>query len=307
MRKGRRIFLLLIVAASGVLVWALLSGHGLEPVYKGKPLSYWLAAYDAMNYLAVPTNDSSPPTWQAANEAIRQMGTNAIPGLLRRLEQHDSRFKLRVMGWSRNSKVFSRYYNSLDQDTKAYNAFVELGPAASNAVPGLLRIVDRDHSAFAQQAVPGILGHIGPAAASAVPVLLQRGITHTNAIVRNNSIYALRSIFPDPKLVVPEFIKCLDDPDPLVRAQAARGLGDYNEDAKAAFPRLVKLYQDEPHTTAKAATISGEPIVDPDSTLFPLLSPPDVKDEAAEAMGKIDYWGAKRAKAQTKDKIVFDQ
>src|SRR6185436_8807900 len=104
-----------------------------------------------------------------------------------------------------------------------------------NAVPDLIVIFDKNPAPFPQTAVPAIIGRIGPAARPAIPAML-RGLTHTNAMVRNNAIVALGKIHAEPGVVVPGLRKCLSDPNAHVRTQAALALGNFGREAQSAVP-----------------------------------------------------------------------
>ena len=69
--------------------------------------------------------------------------------------------------------------------------------------------------------------------------------SHTNAVVRNNSIAALGKIKAEPTLVLPALIKCLNDPIPFVRAQAANSLAKFGKEAQSAVPALLELRRKE--------------------------------------------------------------
>ena len=63
--------------------------------------------------------------------------------------------------------AFHQDYHPFTPTIEFWNGFdglAALGPAASNAVPQLVRMLERDPSPFTQQAVPVILGRVGPAA-----------------------------------------------------------------------------------------------------------------------------------------------
>src|SRR6185437_14630951 len=87
MKKRKRILLIavvsLIICASGLLLY--ISHEPLEPSYEGKPLGYWLNA----NISGQREPGFSPTVWEA-KLAIRQMGTNCLPQLLRMLRRHES-------------------------------------------------------------------------------------------------------------------------------------------------------------------------------------------------------------------------
>jgi hypothetical protein len=116
----RRIFLitLLALALMGGLVWLALPPR--EPVYQGKTLSEWLEP--GLN---------APGT----EEAIRHIGTNGIPTLLRMLRAHDSKLKLQLVELAQKQHlVKSHFIPASDRNYEAAGAFDVLGPAVSNAV-----------------------------------------------------------------------------------------------------------------------------------------------------------------------------
>src|SRR5713226_7443011 len=84
MGKKRGILLVvLFVALAGGVVWML--SRPAEPAYQGKPLRAWL---EEINAFGVPGD-----TNQAAFAAFREMGTNAVPALLKIIESGDSPFQ----------------------------------------------------------------------------------------------------------------------------------------------------------------------------------------------------------------------
>lgn len=246
MRKGSRIALVATLAIIvGGLAWLAWRSHEPpEPTFKGKPLSFWLAGYNAGQYQLDHPKGPPPPTWQETDEALRGMGTNSLPPLLRKLRRHDSGFKLKVWSLLHRQSLFKIPFLEVSQDFAALQALENLGAAASHAVSDLIQIYENDHSAFAQQGVSAIISSIGPTARPAIPMLL-RAITHTNEIVRNNAVYALGRIAADPKHVVPALVKCLNDPALKVRAQAIDALGHFGAQAQSAVPALVELLRRE--------------------------------------------------------------
>ena len=127
MRVKRSIMLaaFLILGALG-LAWLLLQPG--EPVYEGRPLGYWLEAY---NYVVVDR-----PGREQADEAVRHVGTNAIPTLLRLLRANDSDLKYKINEWASKQRVIKvkRIY-ARDENSEAFIGFRILGPEAKVAVP----------------------------------------------------------------------------------------------------------------------------------------------------------------------------
>ena len=230
-----------------------------------------------------PALDDLPGPGQAAR-AIAEIGTNAVPTLLRMLQHHDSKLRIAFTGLLQKLNITSTTIKIDTPNTLALRGFSALGARASNAVPKLIMILDSDPSPFSQTAVPVILGQIGPPAQRALPRLLQ-AISHSNQIVRINSIWAVSQIRDEPDLVLPVLIKCLEDRDPQIRICAVDALSSFGKDAQPAIPQLLKLWGKERlspsirngnHTgtlvgsewfswplTGMAITVSGFP--DPDS------------------------------------------
>lgn len=234
--KRHILLALFCVAAMVAAVW--LFWPSSEPVSRGKPLSYWLSCYH--EGLTVH-GDSS----QTAGEAIREMGGKAVPKLLELLQKPNPDLKDRIWAILRKYNLVKTKFppDQLD-NLSAFYALEALGDRASNAVPELISMLEKDDSLFAQQSVPSILGKIGPAAETAIPLLVQK-TTSSNAYVRVNSIKALGQIGRRPQSVVPALIASLNAPFVSVRIDAARSLGAFGKDAQSAVPALLELRRKE--------------------------------------------------------------
>jgi hypothetical protein len=165
--KKQRILLAgLLVVALGGFAWLVLS-QPLEPVYEGKPLGLWLEGYNPIYYTGRTTLS---PDGQAAqsDEAVRSIGTNGIPVLLRELRKRDSPLKLKLMalaGWQRFLKYRSDF--AVNRNAAAARAFDVLGSAASNAVPALIEMYDQPGAN--QNWIASVFSSIGPAARRQFP------------------------------------------------------------------------------------------------------------------------------------------
>jgi hypothetical protein len=123
---------LVVCVLVGIGVVALWPGER-EPEYNGKKLSEWIEAMDGM--------------YSSENvDAIQQIGTNALPLLLKWIQYEQPSWRKR--GYIVYSKLPSRLQRSATGDwilglefesrkLGARNAFYHLGPQASNAVPDL--------------------------------------------------------------------------------------------------------------------------------------------------------------------------
>jgi HEAT repeats len=248
MRKQRRnlqLAALLAVALVSALIWLALRPRepADEPVYEGKRLSEWLT-FGRSGYFA-----------PGAEDAIRHIGTNALPTLLQMLRANDSRLKLQFVALAQKQHFVRLHYVPAAQiNWEAMSAFRVLGPTAGGAVPGLIKILDEKVSDGSQWSVIDSLGWIGPAASPAAPSLLRTvGDTNARPDARVNAAWALVHIQADPGLVVPALIKCLGDPNWTVRMDASESLGQMGSDAQAAVPALLVLLKDtNPNVRAEA-------------------------------------------------------
>lgn len=233
----RRCAILIVVSLGLVLagsIWALPQPP--EPAYRGQSLTYWLE-----HYFSPPANSSGGISIlipnPAAVEAIRQIGTNAIPTLLRMAEAHDS-----PLAW--------------EQNRQATLGFRGLGAAASNAVPALIKIFEAKPSRWSQEEAANALAGIGPTARGAVPALCS-ALASANSSDRIACVLALGRIHAEPGQAVPVLIKSLNDPHPGVRQLATEALGSFGPDAQPAIPALIEIFDRNTAESSHAATALG--------------------------------------------------
>jgi HEAT repeat protein len=140
---------LLVCLAALATLFALLA-HNPEPRYQGRTLSEWHALWTK----SVEHNDpqSQAQTAQAAH-AIRAIGTNALPTLLRLLNQQRSPIRDKLEDFvdklpdSVSENTFVQHLLEEKQGLEPTSTFFILGPLASPAVPqlaALLRATNTD-------------------------------------------------------------------------------------------------------------------------------------------------------------------
>lgn len=229
-----------------IATWCLTDPFHHEPSYKGKSLTYWLRGYRAGNY---QWNSSTP---ESANEAVRSIGTNGIPTLLKMLVAKDSALDIKLLRWSYRWRGWAGkirflkiapipHLNSYDA-IEAASAFRELGPKAVVAVPDLTKLLGRDLPPGQHSDVVFSLISIGPAAKGAAPALL-KDLRASDPNVRGNALFALSQIRAEPELVVTNATLALSDPNPYVRTHAVNALKLYATEAKSAVPALLDAIQ----------------------------------------------------------------
>jgi HEAT repeat protein len=243
--------LLPIVLVSSLVVLQTFAAPNSEPVYQRKPLSAWLKLYK--------NAAADSPAEESAEQAVRSIGTNAAPHLVRMLTNED-----------------------LDIQSTAVNGFKILGPLGAPAVPALATLLAGPNALQAHLAASS-LGHIGtPAlpvllagltnrhyristdaalaiaglgtnAAPAIPILLH-DLQQPDHLLRERAADTLGTLRIEPELVVPALTNVLDDPSPSARYLALSSLGRFESAARPALPIVCKLLDDQDEVIRKAAT-----------------------------------------------------
>jgi HEAT repeats len=179
-----------------------------QPVYQGRTLSQWLKDIDY---------GRSPATREQALAAIREMGTNALPGLIADLGHVDSPFRKMLMrAVNIQPWVHVKFRTPNERYVWATLAFEALGPEARPAGPALEALFD-SNPIYALHAYAAL----GP---ESIPAL-GRALTNENKWVRWNAASALREFGPQASGTAPLLRLGLQDPDPTVRAQMTKALG----------------------------------------------------------------------------------
>lgn len=246
MRRPVQIALgVLFLGTLGAVVWVMMPPR--EPVYEGKPLSSWLAPQD----IRTPS-----VAWEAQErkrkEAVLQIGSNAVPTLLRIFQTKDSPVKVKLF----KALLKIRYTPDYEWRRRALYGFALLGPTAESGVPALIDLAERDHSR--RWDVLQVLGYIGPGASQAVPSLLQWA-TNGQPWLRGKTLFTLGKVRADPQLVVPLLTNALHDPSPDVPVYALIALEQFGADAKLAVPTLVDYLKTDPTTRSRDALKAIDP------------------------------------------------
>jgi hypothetical protein len=250
MRKRVHLALtVVLLALAGVAAWLGLRER--EPVYQGHRLSFWL------EILMTPSHADD----RVAQEAIRHIGTNALPVLIEKLQAQDTWLEQLMLTWAKNHKFIPFHFKSAyERRNEALCGYKALGPLASGQVPSLIDMLTHDPSPDVRYAAASALGCIGPGARLAVPALLH-ATKDTDGYVRRCAFWAFGQIRPDPELGVPVLVAGLADSDLHARLGAAYSLGEYGPAAKAAVPLLLRWLAK--HGSEHDAAASALKAIDP--------------------------------------------
>ena len=177
----RRVILLVLalLLAAGTVAYLCIPS---EPRYEGRSLSSWIDT-GLNSYRSVPGSEE----WQAANNAVVQIGTNGIPWLLKWASTKDSKTQSTTISWI-NSCLPLHFHFSSDRQRKAR----------------------------------AILGFkcLGPAAGPAWPIFIQWTLDKHDPARRRLGLECLAATKPDHETILPVLHRMFDDPDKDVRVCA---------------------------------------------------------------------------------------
>jgi HEAT repeat protein len=244
-----------------------------EPYYQGRSLTDWVLVLQ-----------SDPPEYTMATNAIRSIGTNAIPFFLEWIHytppppKRQSLAALnRFLQWLQARLGAQGEWELKDRQlvraAAATFAFAPLGSQARTAVPELVRLLNQPEPGFAADRGARCLASLGELA---IPPFMA-ALTSTNSEVRRRAAYNIgtmgdkaRPAVPiliqlltdkhaaparaaahtlslcefEPALVVPILTTLLQHPEPNRRSMAAVALGRYGSEARSAVPPLLAMRND---------------------------------------------------------------
>jgi hypothetical protein len=200
-----------------------------EPIHEGKPLTAWLLKFS-------DTQERLDENETKALNTVREMGTNALPALMRMLQARDSEFKDRMRNILQRQKVVRIRLAppATLQHGLAYRGIRALGPAAAPAIPLLEeKMLSRDHD---MNGISGALLSIGPAAWP----LFQRAMTNENAELRVGTLAALWKATNRLDQAAPTLVHMMaNDPLQIMRVHAAITLAKTGQHEDSVVPILL--------------------------------------------------------------------
>ncbi|MDB6110700.1 MAG: domain containing protein [Pedosphaera sp.] len=213
----------MLLAVAALLVVGGLALHparNREPRYQGRTLTEWLEAYHQSWSWQAATN--APPKLEASTYAVRQIGTDAIPFLLRKLTSKESSMEKHLKPWAKMQSLIQFRFTDHDHERwLGVNGFEILLVDARSAVPALVKLTK-----------------------------------HPDGEVRTAALDCLGSINQMSDACLPIFIRAAHDPAKCVRAVSANILSKlYPEEAEKAdvykeFPGL--RYSSTNHVSVNA-------------------------------------------------------
>jgi HEAT repeat protein len=216
-----------------------------EPRFQGVWLSEWVEGLENTDLASKWGTDKQSGRDRAA-EAIRHMGTNTLPVLLKMLRYKDSRLKLILYGFC--EEHFRVQFNRADYyHMVAGEALELLGAKALPAMPEIMKLLgEENHDAY--NVPQSVMANLG--AETVLP--LTYALTNQNSNVRIGAATVLGRIHQRADLAVPALVASLGDTNPEVRLTATRSLFWFGKQAKQAIPVLSDMAQADPEPQIRA-------------------------------------------------------
>lgn len=328
MRPRQKRLAIGLSAATGliILIAAFFPSPDPDPQYQGKKLSEWM-------------NDFAARKPSRFNEAVREIGTNSLPSILRNLAKNDSPFRQNyVVVRSKSPKMIQRFLpepkpllqpvhganvfhyigtNSLacaiellshpsstvrqsaawgiaslrrqsvvatqaipaltialDDDERqvrfhALLAFMEMGEAASNAIPTITKILagtpqSGGSDSYLRAAAARVLGKIGPPAESALPTL-QAALQSSNSYLRGQAAVGIWRVSGDVDTALPVLLQEMPKESEHSKWDWIIALGEMGPRAKAALPQLKRELKADKERWVLDYVTNALQQIDPDS------------------------------------------
>ena len=303
----------LLVAAVLGTVWRWWPWSPPEPVYDGKPLSYWLprpgSARDFQPYARLfpgPTNllnDSravpiliralNRDTWVGASWYRRWLWPRLSPRIQSHLPppppgnwvaRHNAAVILGNMGPKAKPAV-PALVRALDEDEQdevrdsVIMAFINLkkwdddGSISRDYVPALIRCLKQANNWEIRDLAVSALGHLPKMNSAAIAALAEAAVKDKHYIVRGHAMNCLRGVEQAYATVMPALFAALHDPNFEVRDQAAYYIGRMGFTNDATIAALTGAQSDRDLTVRFAAT-NALWHVDPEAAAKAGVKPP---------------------------------
>ena len=230
----------MVLALTCCLMWFALRQH--EPSYQGRSLTAWLAD---VRFAGTPGANL------VAEDAIKAMGTNAIPFLMEMFRAEDTRptFFAKVRAFvERHTGLTFGIVSAEEKHTRAAFGLHALGEAAQSAVAEIsVGLTNHDY-----QKLSSLISDLRTVGTEALPFLLARIETAEQGEGMRLSTAIMAIVEVSPTSALSKLIRSLGSQDPSVRSSAMYFLERWNESEKMdemalepVIPLIVAGLQDK--------------------------------------------------------------
>jgi hypothetical protein len=262
-----------------------------EPCYQGRTLTSWLNDFA---YGRFPDMDKH----NAAVKAVREIGADAIPILMKRIKTTSEDHSLLLR--SEPKRGAQKW-----QDHYTVSAFEALGPVAHREIPTLIDLLSPNYDAASESSTEPdywlkyrsseLAGSVLEAMGAAGVDPLLEELTAENPKIRFGVVGVLESTYRSSKdeRIVPAILKKLRDEDAQVRWISARVLGSINTLPETCVPALAERVRDDPAGNVKCYALMALMKFGPRAQ----AALPDVMAATSDEDDAIRYYAREAVKA----------
>jgi hypothetical protein len=267
MRKRKLQILIGIIAA--LVVAAFFYGtREKDPVYQGKRFSEYLAKLSLVSYSYGFTDQPPQPTFHLYESdpgfaAVDMVGTNALPLLVRSLQNKESSLGLWVRTRAPQLPLIGRLFRTDRRQPRflrlqAAAAFYRLGPRAAPAIPDIIPLLDDPECAFA--AVSAI-AHIRPTRARDIVSLTNvlRIPSPEGPLLQSYALLTLSTFGTNASGALPVLVGCLSSTNAVVRGAAAAALARIGAPSDQVVSLMIQSLS--PSNPPLATRVSSPPVL----------------------------------------------
>ena len=237
-RAGTRQLWGFLAAALGIVavIFVFAGSRAKEPIYRDRRLSEWVSDFNR-----------GEKEYAAASGAVRAMGTNALPGLLRLLRHSPEPWLNRWIPWINRQPFFkiARRPNG-PYPEQVVSAFIVLGTNVTSVLPQLNEIFLRSTNGIYASEVMTLAAPV-----QSLPYLA--AALQQPALVRSNAAVSLRNLGTYLTPAMPLLLACLVDRDAGVRTSARASLDGMARDSEAYANALMAALTQSDHVIRLAA------------------------------------------------------
>jgi HEAT repeat protein len=304
--RRRRFLLPAVIALMWLVVWV----RPGEPRYGGRPITAWLNDRKVSNYYGLTDKGA---------HAIAQMGSNAVPYLLRALRREDAPLDKKLVEFLEKIGDKPPFRLAWQDYAPAADGLAALGPSAVSAIPELSAMLnDQARVHYAANALAGMGGpaitiltnalatnasfrpmiirafhRLGTNLPLALPALMGFLQDSDHKVVRITADVLAMSTNP-PEMFLPALTDCLSHPAPQVRSRVLAALAQYQQPGTNILAQVLERFDDPVCYVQSAAMCATYRLrKDAESFLISRLNDPEPRVRQTTAMAL--EWGGHRS------------
>jgi HEAT repeat protein len=246
MQRTRRFLVPGLIVVALIFLFAAWRAVPRVPRHAGKTLYQWIEEYDQNTQRLyggkVEDLDRSEQVLADAQQAIRQIGTNAVPFLIADLRTEFT-LKNKAILWVNRPPLFKiPSKTAVERWSRALHGLEVLGPIAKPCLPELVTLAT-NNVGYGPLALLAVGPDALPAATNLL-VRLQHGLTQNLIAGLLNGLHSERIKPEEAEIAVPALLAVVQSPDKRQARHALKALVELRRKPELCVPGLVAALDD---------------------------------------------------------------